>query len=183
MSQSEESQDENCVFPFLINSLTNGRGQIQCCQNLIANLFEQGNSPCKTEFPEVKIKRQIIDHYLKGKCNIAQQYGIYSIEISSPSTFHGKYQIQKDDVDKELSKVFKEHLKNIQHQNSQRANSKFTNDVFAILYTYLSILEKSEIQSILPGQISRHTTVRIEIAPFSEFLNAIHENLTSNEFS
>ena len=70
MTQTEESQDENSVFPFLINSLTDDRGQIQFCQNLIAKLFERGNSPCTTEFPDVKIKRQIFDHYLK---RIAQQ--------------------------------------------------------------------------------------------------------------
>ena len=91
MIQSEESQDENSVFPFLINSLTDYRRQIQFCQNLIANLFERGNSPRTTEFPDVKIKRQILDHYLEGICNIAQQYGIFTIEISSPSKFHGKY--------------------------------------------------------------------------------------------
>ena len=48
MIQSEESQDENSVFPFLISSLTDYRGQTQCCQNLIANLFDRGNSPRAT---------------------------------------------------------------------------------------------------------------------------------------
>ena len=76
MSQSEESPDENSVFPFLINSLTDDRGQIQFCHNLIANLIKRGISPCKAEFPEVKIKRQIIDHCLKGICKLTQQYGI-----------------------------------------------------------------------------------------------------------
>ena len=99
MDQIKESQDENSVFPFIINSLTDDRGQIQFCQTLIANLFEQGNSPCKTELPEIKIKRQIIDPYLKGICNIQQQYGIYYIEISSPSKSHGKYTIQTHDVE------------------------------------------------------------------------------------
>ena len=124
MNQSEESQDENSVFPFLINSLTDDRGQIQFCQNLIANLFKRGNSPSKNEFSDVRIKRQIIDHYLKGICNVTQQYGIYSIEISSPSTFHGTFhgtfevrlcrlfgQIQTDDIDKKFSKVFAEYKK------------------------------------------------------------------------
>ena len=52
--QSDKSPDENSVFPFLINSLTDDRGQVQFCNNLIANLFEQGISPCKAEFPEKK---------------------------------------------------------------------------------------------------------------------------------
>ena len=54
MSQNEESEDEN----------------------LIANLFERGVSPCTAEFPEVKIKRQIFDPYPKGICNRTQHYGI-----------------------------------------------------------------------------------------------------------
>ena len=62
-TQSDESPDENSVFPFLINSLTDDRVQIQFCNNLIANLFEQGISPCKAEFPEIKVKRQIVDHF------------------------------------------------------------------------------------------------------------------------
>ena len=57
--QSDKSPDENSVFPFLINSLTDDRGQVQFCNNLIANLFEQGISPCKAEFPEKKPKNKL----------------------------------------------------------------------------------------------------------------------------
>ena len=64
-TQSDESPDENSVFPFLITSITDDRGQMQFRNNLIANLFEQGISPCKAEFPVKKIKRQNIDRYLK----------------------------------------------------------------------------------------------------------------------
>ena len=74
-------------------------------------------------------------------------------------------------------------MKNIQRQNSQRANSKFTSDVSSIVYSYLSILEKTEIQSTSTIQTSRHTFVRNAIAAFSEFLNAIRENLSRNEVS
>ena len=74
--------------------------------NLIANLFEKGISPFAAEFPEVKIQRQIVDHYLRGICTLTQQYGIYTIELQSPSKFHGKYLLQTDDVDIEFSKVF-----------------------------------------------------------------------------
>ena len=133
MSQNEESEDENSLLPFLINSLTDDRRQTQFCQNLIANLFEKGNCPSTTKFPEVKIKRQIINHYLKGICNITQQYGTYTKEITSPSKFRGRYLLQTDDVDIEFSKVFTEYIKKIQHQNSQRANSIFTNTVIKII--------------------------------------------------
>ena len=52
MDQSEESPDENSVFPVLIISLTDDRGQKQFCYNLPANLFEQGISPCEADFLE-----------------------------------------------------------------------------------------------------------------------------------
>ena len=119
MSQNEKSEDENSILPFLINSLSDDRGQTQFCQNLIAKLFEKGTSPCTAEFPEVNIKRQNIDHDLKGICNLTQHYGIYTIEIHSPSEFHGRYLLQTDDVDIEFSKVFTEYIKNIHHQNSK----------------------------------------------------------------
>ena len=90
------------------------------CQSLIENLFERGVSPCTAEFPEVKIKRQIVDHYLKRICNLTQQYRIYTIELQSPSKFYGRYLLQTDGVDTEFSKVDIEYIKNIQHQNIQQ---------------------------------------------------------------
>ena len=115
-TQSDESPDEEAVFPFSINSL-NDRGQTRFCKNLLANLFERGISHCKAEFPELKIKRQIIEHYLNGICNLTQQYGIYTIEISTPRASHSKYVIQTDDIDLEFSKVLTEYIKSIQYQN------------------------------------------------------------------
>ena len=56
-SPSDESLDEDSVFPFIIISLTEDRGQTQFCHNLIANIFEHGISPCKAEFPEKKTKK------------------------------------------------------------------------------------------------------------------------------
>ena len=128
-SQSDESPDENSLFPFNIVSLTDDRGQVHFRNNLIANFFRQEISPCKAEFPEIKIKRQIVGHYLKAICNLTQQYGIYTIELSTASKFHGKYVFQTDDIDIEFSKVFTEYIQYIKYQNSQRANSMFTNDV------------------------------------------------------
>ena len=125
-TQSDESPDEEAVFPFIINSLSD-RGQTRFCKNLLVNLFERGISPCKSKLPDIKIKSQIIEHYLKEICNLTQEYGICTIEISIPRTFHVKYVIQTDDIDLEFSKVFTEYIKSIQYQNSQRANSIFTN--------------------------------------------------------
>ena len=172
-SPSDKSPDKNSVFPFIKNSITEDRGQRIFCVNLIANVFKQGISPCKAEFPEVKIKRQIIDHYLEGICNLTQPHGIYTIEFSTESQYHSKHVIQTDDVDIEFSKIFTEYIKNIQHQNSQRANSIFTNDVFSLIYSYISILEHIGTDSISPVQTSRHTKVGNEIAAFSTLLNTI----------
>ena len=55
-TQSDESPDEEAVFPFVINSLCD-RGQTQVCKNLLVNWFEPGISPCKSKFPDIKIKR------------------------------------------------------------------------------------------------------------------------------
>ena len=145
-TQSDKSPDEEAVFPFIINSPSD-RGQTRFCKKLIVKLFEPGISPCKAEFPDIKPKRQIIEQYLKDICSLTQQYGIYTIEFSTQRTIHVKYVIQTDDIDLEFSKVFTEYIKNIQCQNSQRANSIFTNEVFAIIYSYISILEKTEAQS------------------------------------
>ena len=50
-------------------------------------------------------RSKIFDHYLKRICNLTQQYGIYTIEIKSPSKLHARYLLQTDDVDIELSKL------------------------------------------------------------------------------
>ena len=179
----EESPDDDDIFPFIVDA-TNDRGQHIFCKNLLLNLFEPGISPCKTEFPDVKIKRQIIDHYLKDICNLTQQYGIYSIEFSSPNQNHSKYVIQTDDLDLEFSKVFSEYIKSIQYHNSQRANSIFTNEVFAIIYSYISILENEiPIPNVSPTETSKHIRVRHEITLLSSFLNIIKENFTKEEVS
>ena len=180
---SEDSPDDDDIYPFLVDA-PNDRGQHILCKNLLLNLFEPGISPCKAEFPDVKIKRQIIDHYLKDICNLTQQYGIYTIEFSSPNPNHRKYVIQTDDLDLEFSKVFSEYIKSIQYHNSHRANSIFTNEVFAIIYSYISILEnENPIPHISPNETSKHIKVRHEIALFSTFLHKIKENFTKDDVS
>ena len=179
----EESPDDDDIFPFIVDATTD-RGQHIFCKNLLLNVFEPGISPCKTEFPDVKIKRQIIDHYLKDICNLTQQYGIYSIEFSSPNQNHSKYVIQTDDLDLEFSKVFSEYIKSIQYHNSQRANSIFTNEVFAIIYSYISILENEiPISNVSPTETSKHIRVRHEITLLSNFLNIIKENFSKDDVS
>ena len=181
-TQSDESPDEEAVFPCIIYSL-NDRRQSRFCKNLLLNLFEPGISPCKLEFSDIKIKRQITEHYLKDICNLTQQYGFYTIEFSTPRTLHGKYFIQTDDIHLKFLKVLTEYIKSIQYHNSQRANSIFTNEIFAIIYSYISTLEKTEDKSTSPVQTSKHTKVRNKIAAFSTFLNAIGEHFINNDVS
>ena len=63
MIQNEDKQ-VNSVFPFLISPLTEARRQVQFCQNLNEIFFKKGESPCTREFPDVKTKRQFLNHYL-----------------------------------------------------------------------------------------------------------------------
>ena len=180
---SEDSPDDDDIFPFLVDAPTD-RGQHILCKNLLLNLYEPGISPCKAEFPDVKIKRQIIDHYLKDICNLTQHYGIYTIEFTSPNPNHHKYVIQTDDLDLEFSKVFSEYIKSIQYHNSQRANSIFTYEVFVIIYSYISILENEiPIPSVSPTETSKHIKVRHEITLISTFLHIIKENFTKDDVS
>ena len=181
-TQSDESPDDEAVFPFLIDSLDD-RGQHDFCKNLLVNLFEPGISPCKAEFPDVKIKRQITEHYLKDICNLTQQCRIYTIDFSTLNTAHRKNVIQTDDIESEFSKVFIKYIKSIQNHYSQRANSIFTNEVFAKIYSYISILEKTDVQSKSPTETSKQTKVRNEITVFSTFLNIIRENFTKEDVS
>ena len=112
-----------------------------------------------------------------------QPYGIYTIELSTECRYHSKHVIQTVKVDIEFSKVFTEYIKNIQHQNSQRANSIFTNDVFSLIYCYVSILENIGFESTSPVQTSRHTKVRNEVAAFSAFLKTIRKNFSNTRIS
>ena len=87
MIQNEDNS-ETSVLPFLISPLSEPRGQTKFCKNLIAILFEKEESPCTKEFPDVKIKRQLLDHYIKGICSLTSRFGIYTIEIISPNEMH-----------------------------------------------------------------------------------------------
>ena len=82
------------------------------------------------------------------------------MEIKSPNTFHDKYLIQTDDIDIEISKIFTQYIKSIRQKNSQRANSIITNDVFSLIYSYLSILDLEEPQNDSPTQTSRQCSPR-----------------------
>ena len=82
-----------------------------------------------------------------------------------------------------VAQNYSQNISKAYKKNSQRANSIFTNEVFSIIYSYLSILERTEAQSTSPVQTSKHTKVRNKIVAFSTFLNAIRENFTNNDVS
>ena len=147
-TQSDDSPDDEEVYPFLIDS-PDDRGQHDFCKNLLVNLFEPGISLCKAEFPDVKINRQIIEHYLKDICNLTQQYGIYTLEFSTPNTNHRKYVIQTDDLELEFSKVFLEYIKSIQETSK---HTKVRNEI-ALFLTFLHIIK----ENFTKDYVSKHT--------------------------
>ena len=82
MIENNENFDDNSILPLFLKAQNDpARRQVQSCYNLIVNFFEKGNNPSKQEFTEVKIKRQILDHYLKDICNIISYYGLFTIKI------------------------------------------------------------------------------------------------------
>ena len=124
MIEYNENFNDNSILPFFIKPQNDpAGGQIQFCYNLIVNLFEKGNSPSKQEFPEVKIKRQILDPYLKNMCKILSYYGKITIEIASPKSNHIRHQKQPNDIDIEISKFF--HRLYINNTTPKFTKSKF----------------------------------------------------------
>ena len=79
--------------------------------------------------PGYKNQKQNIEHYLKHICSLTQQYGIYTIEFSTPRKIHGKYVIQTNDIELELSKVFtdisKAYIIKIYREQTQISPTKF----------------------------------------------------------
>ena len=71
MIQNDKNFEDDSVLLFLIHPQSNpAREQVQFFHNLIANLFEKINSPCKQEIPEVKVKRQYLTQYLPSITDI-----------------------------------------------------------------------------------------------------------------
>ena len=88
-------------------------------------------------------------------------YGIFTIETHPPqSSNQPSHRSQTNDKNLDVSKAFTEYIKNIQHQNSQRANSTFLNDVISIIYKYVSRLETNEKFYASPPHTSQHAIVR-----------------------
>ena len=69
-----------------------------------------------------KIKRQFNDHYLKGIFNITQLYGIYTIEINSPSKIHGRYLLQRRRRYRSFKSIHRIHMK---YTTSKLSKSEF----------------------------------------------------------
>ena len=49
-TQSDESPDENSVFPFIITTLTDDRGQTQFCKNLLGIYLNEESDHAKQNF-------------------------------------------------------------------------------------------------------------------------------------
>ena len=102
------------------------REQVQFCHNLIAKLFEKGNShACKQAFFEIRRIRKILDHCIKSVCDITSYSGRFSIEIMPSQPKQTTHQTQTDDIEIEFLKVFTEYILNKQHQNSKEQSQSF----------------------------------------------------------
>ena len=159
MIQFDKNYADDSILLFIINPKNDwSRGPVLFCFNLLVICFQKRNTPCKKEFPEVKIRRQVLDHYLARKSNIASHYDILIIENVPPrSTNQPPHRIKTGDIELGFSKNFTEYLNNIQQQNSQRVDSIFTNDFFSIIYCYTTLLEPIETFYVSPPQTSWHS--------------------------
>ena len=87
MIQYDENFDDGSILPFVIHRQGDPtRRQPTICCVQIANLIKKGNIPCKQGFTEIKIRRQVFDHYLPGVSNITSHCGIFTTEILPPHT-------------------------------------------------------------------------------------------------
>ena len=146
------------------------RGQVQFYHKLYVYLFEKENSSCIQEFPETRKKEKISITTLKA----------FAI---SPKPNQTTLQIQTDDIVIEFSKNFTEYIRIRRDQKSQRANSISTNNVFSIVFSYISILQLQETQNKSPLQTYRHSTVIQSIYLLTKFLDKIRGNYTGTDTS
>ena len=110
--QYDENFGNNSLLTLFVHTQSDvARGQVHRCHKLIVNLFKKGSSPCKQEFFEIGIKRQILDHYLKGIIKTTSYYGLFTNEILPPKSNQKIHQIQTNDIDVEFSKVFTVYVK------------------------------------------------------------------------
>ena len=64
----------------------------------------------KQNFPEVKIRRQILHHYPLGISNHTSFYGMFNFELSPSQTNQKPHRIQTEDIDLDFSKIFTEYI-------------------------------------------------------------------------
>ena len=115
MIRNEENLEDS-TLPFLIHPQAEARGQVQFCQNLIINLFSKKFFFTWTKkFPDVKTKNNLLT-------TISKAYLV---------SHHNMESTQQKSVTKQASTEYIKHKQ--QHQNSQRANSIFTNDVISLI--------------------------------------------------
>ena len=107
-----ENFDDDSIRFFVIHPQSDrALGQMHCCHNSIASFFEKRNSPFKQEIPEIKTKKQTLDHYIKSICIITSYYGIFTIKKVPPQPNQTTHQIQTDDIDTKFQKTSQNLLK------------------------------------------------------------------------
>ena len=131
--------------------------------------------------------KQFIDHYPSSTSIITSYYGVFTIEICTPNTFNQpSNRIQTDSIELDCSKISREYILKIQHQKPPKSKLNFFNfhnDVFSIIYSYVSILETKESFYLSPPPTSRHAIIKREVDLFSRILNLFHALVTNIETS
>ena len=157
-TQSDESPDEETVFPFIINSL-NDRGQTRFCKKLLKNLFEPGISPCKTELPDVKIKD--VEDYLNAVLNLFLNIGPEPINTPLHQNWiHRRTALKQKTLDGAAQKCFSalpKHIKSDWKRITQEFSKMFDSERNKQHQRVLC----NEIRR-LPDETIKHLAVRIE---------------------
>ena len=83
------------------------------------NLLCKNYSPCKHEFKGIKIKRQVIDLYLRCLRTITSQYGMFTNKNlrQGQNNCTPSHKVQTDDIETNCCIGFRNIFRKIQHQN------------------------------------------------------------------
>ena len=149
----------------------------------ICSKKEIAQTRSKQEFPEVRIKRQVLDHYSTGISNITCHYNLLSIENLPPqSSNQPPHRIKIDDVDLDFSKVFTENIKKIQNTKIHKEQIQFSQTMFFQSSTTIILLWKQMINFIYhlrKHPVTQNSKTRKYLV--SQFLGSIRETLTDCE--
>ena len=112
------------------------RGKVQFSHNLIVNFFEKAKCKCKQEYLEIRIRKQILDHYLRDIFNINSYYGIFTFEKLPSQTDTNEWHRSR------LLKIFLQNISKISSIEIHKEQIQYSQMKFSLLliviYPYYS---------------------------------------------